>query len=397
MKRRVMIGLCAGAIIILLGQSFGKAVNEVSRNAYGEGNKQETFWVTVDGVFKREEVTLEIPERSYTYEEVQELFSRVIETLDEMILGENQSKDHVTQNLYLPEELKEFPVQIRWKTDRYDVVDFNGKIMEEELKQEGVLVELRGILTYQDYEAMYVTNICVYPKELTESEAWIEGVTEAFARKESLTKEEKTIGLPQTVGGKQVTWEKKPDYRIFAVMGLLAFLSWAWKIQKKQELKEVEEKRRQQMRLDYPEIVSTFALLLGTGMTVKNAWNKIVRIYEEETQSEKNRFAYEEMCLTSREMKGGISELEAYERFGKRCNVSCYTKFAMLLSQNLRKGSKGLTELLKMESLQALEQRKNLAKKRGEEASAKLMIPMFIMFFVVLLMIMIPAFLSIQL
>ena len=397
MKRRVMIGLCAGAIIILLGQSFGKAVNEVSRNAYGEGNKQETFLITVDGVFKREEVTLEIPERSYTYEEVQELFSRVIETLDEVILGENQSKDHVTQDLFLPEELKEFPVQIRWETDRYDVVDFNGKIMEEELKQEGILVELRGILTYQDYEAMYVTNICVYPKELTESEAWIAGVTEAFARKESLTKEEKIIGLPQTVGGKQVTWEKKPDYRIFAVMGLLVFLLWAWKIQKEQERKEAEEKRRQQMRLDYPEIVSTFALLLGTGMTVKNAWNKIVRIYEEEIQSEKNRFAYEEMCLTSREMKGGISELEAYERFGKRCNVSCYTKFAMLLSQNLRKGSKGLTELLKMESLQALEQRKNLAKKRGEEASAKLMIPMFIMFSVVLLMIMIPAFLSIQL
>ena len=95
-------------------------------------------------------------------------------------------------------------------------------------------------------------------------------------------------------------------------------------------------------------------------------------------------------------MQGGIAELEAYERFGKRCKVNVYMKFSMLLAQNLRKGSKGLAELLKMESIQALEQRKSYAKRRGEEASTKLMLPMFAMFAVVLVIIMIPAFLSIQ-
>ena len=398
MKRKVIwIGLGIGVILLLLGQSFGKAVNEVSRNTYGDGNRKETFWVTVEGVLEREEVTLEIPERSYPYAEVQKIFAEVIEELDEVILGDNKSKDHVTQNLYFPAELDDYPVQIIWETDRYDVVDFSGKIMEDELSQEGTLVEVRGILTYQTYEAMYITNICVFPKEQTESETWLTEVTEAFQEQEGRTKEEKVIALPSTVAGKNIIWEKKPDYRVFAVLGVGVFAVWCWKIQKKQDLKQVEERKRQQMKRDYPEIVSTFALLLGTGMTVKNTWNKIVRIYEEEIKPEKNRFAYEEMCLTSREMKGGISELEAYERFGKRCNVGCYTKFSMLLAQNLRKGSKGLTELLKVESVQALEQRKNLAKKRGEEASAKLMIPMFIMFAVVLLMIMVPAFLSIQL
>ena len=148
--------------------------------------------------------------------------------------------------------------------------------------------------------------------------------------------------------------------------------------------------------MDYPEIISSFAMLLGTGMTVKNTWNKIVQTYEEEKKSGKNRFAYEEMCLTSREMQSGISEQEAYERFGKRCKWSSYTKFSMLLSQNLRKGSKGLSELLKMESVQAMEMRKQQAKKRGEEVSTKLLLPMTLMFVVVLAIVMIPAFLSMK-
>ena len=397
MKRRVILtGIGIGAIILLLGQSFGRAVNRVSRNSYGDGERKEQFYVSIDGVLEREEVELKIPERSYSSVEIQKIFAEMTEVLDQEILNGNLSKDEVRQDLSLPEFLEEYPVEILWEVDRYDIMDATGKILKEQLPEEGTVLELRGILKYQAYEAMYITNVCVFPKEQTEEEFWISEVQEAFLQQEAVTKEEKDIVLPKELSGKSIRWEKKPDYRITAVFGLGVLFVWLWKIQKKQDAKQAEEKKREQMRLDYPDIVSTFALLLGTGMTVKNTWNKIVSLYEADVTSEKNRFAYEEMCLASREMKGGISELEAYERFGKRCNISCYTKFSMLLTQNLRKGSKGLTELLKMESIQAWEQRKSRAKKRGEEASAKLLLPMFIMFAVVLLMIMVPAFLSIQ-
>lgn len=397
MKRRIVVtGIGIGAILLLLGQSFGCAVNSVSRNSYGDGEKKEQFYVSIDGVLEREEVTLEIPERSYTAEEIQKIFAEMTDALDQEILNGNPSKDEVRSDLYLPEFLEGYPVEILWEVDRYDIMDATGKILEEKLPEKGTLLELRGVLKYQSYEAMYITNVCVFPQAQTEEEFWISELEKAFLQQETLTKEEKDILLPKELSGKAVRWEKKPDYRIFSVLGLGVLFGWIWKLQKKQDEKQAEEKKREQMRLDYPDIVSTFALLLGTGMTVKSTWNKIVGLYEADTTSEKNRFAYEEMCLTSREMKGGISELEAYERFGKRCSVSCYTKFSMLLAQNLRKGSKGLTELLKMESLQAWEQRKSRAKKRGEEASAKMLLPMFIMFAVVLLMIMVPAFLSIQ-
>ena len=67
-----------------------------------------------------------------------------------------------------------------------------------------------------------------------------------------------------------------------------------------------------------------------------------------------------------------------------------------LLNQNLRKGTKGLTNLLQREAQEAFEERKNMAKKLGEEAGTKLMIPLFLMLAVVFVIVTVPAFLTIQ-
>ena len=95
-------------------------------------------------------------------------------------------------------------------------------------------------------------------------------------------------------------------------------------------------------------------------------------------------------------MESGVTEAESYENFGRRCNVQAYVRFGALLSQNLRKGMKGLTQMLKLESIQAFEERKARAKKLGEEAGTKLLFPMFLMLAVVLIIVIVPAFMSLQ-
>ena len=369
---------------------------EIERNTYGEGSRSETYYVSVDGELEKEELTIEVGERLYTEEQTQELFQEMMEELDAMILGENESRDHVELPVVLPSSLEGYPIDIQWEMDRYDILSQEGIPQQENLSEEGNLVELRAVLTYESYEAVYVTHLNVFPKTLIGKEKWISDIYTSFKEQEEMSKEEESFALPQSVEGKEVTWIPKAEKNGYTFLLLGAVVSALLWFQKWDDLREAEKKRRAQMVLDYPEIVSKFAMLLGTGMTVKNAWSKIAQTYEQEKEFGKHRFAYEEMCLTNREMQGGITELEAYERFGKRCKVNVYMKFSMLLSQNLRKGSKGLAELLKMESIQALEQRKSYAKKRGEEASTKLMLPMFAMFAVVLVIIMIPAFLSIQ-
>ena len=79
-----------------------------------------------------------------------------------------------------------------------------------------------------------------------------------------------------------------------------------------------------------------------------------------------------------------------------RCGLASYRKFGSMLSQNLRKGTKGMADLLKKEAADAFEDRKNRARKLGEEAGTKLLGPMFMMLAVVIVIIVIPAFFTIQ-
>ena len=149
------------------------------------------------------------------------------------------------------------------------------------------------------------------------------------------------------------------------------------------------------MMMDYPEIISKFSLMLSAGMTIYMAWERIVEDYLQKKQKGgQERYAYEEMLITLREMQGGISELKAYDRFGKRCKVQSYLKFSTLIMQNLRMGSKGFLQLLNEEVESSFMERKNSAKKMGEEAGTKLLFPMLMMLIVVLIIIMAPAFMN---
>ena len=136
-----------------------------------------------------------------------------------------------------------------------------------------------------------------------------------------------------------------------------------------------------------------FTLLVQAGMTVRKAFQKMALDYKRKV-SEKSRYAYEEIIVTCNEMESGISEMEAYRRFGERCAQIKYKTFATLLIQNLQKGSKRLSDMLEKESLEAWDERKRKARVLGETAATKLLVPMIMMMAVVMAIIMIPAFLA---
>ena len=103
----------------------------------------------------------------------------------------------------------------------------------------------------------------------------------------------------------------------------------------------------------------------------------------------------EEMKIAFNEMENGVSERAACENFGKRCRLLPYMRFAGLLGQNLTKGSVSVLPLLEQEAIDAFEERKEAAKRAGEEAGTKLLIPMAGMLVIILAMIMYAAFQSI--
>ena len=358
----------------------------------------ESFDVKLENESEKIPVELEISEQNYSSEEVQELFARVIRRMESLILAENKSLDHVEKDLNLLTEVPDEPVDISWELDRYDVMNVKGEIQKEALKEE-TLVKLSAVLTYRENEkdqAMYQCVVKVCPEALTKEEENSKEVKEVLQKKEERQREDKILSLPSRIGGQAVTYYKRMDQRgvVIMLMGLLIG-GLLCALQRQNQAKESKQ-RQQQMMLDYPEIMNKITLFLGAGMTVKRAWKKVVEDYEQQKPVWGSRYAYEEMKKTCYEMESGVTEAESYENFGRRCNVQVYVRFGALLSQNLRKGMKGLTQMLKLESIQAFEERKARAKKLGEEAGTKLLFPMFLMLAVVLIIVIVPAFMSLQ-
>ena len=368
----------------------------VTRNSYGEGKKTEEYEVTVDGELEKESIRVEVEEREYTKGETQELFRKVMNELDAVVLGENESFDRVEKDLNLVTRMGDYPVQIQWELDSYHEMTATGKLREENLTLAGSLVEIRGTVSYGGEEAVYIRNAYLYPLTREGKERLIYEIEQAVSESEENSRKNESFSLPGHVAGKQLNWKKKTESRWYYCLLMGVGMSLFLVYHSKEKRKKKEKQRRVELLRDYPGMISKFTMLLGTGTTVKHAWETIVQHYEAQKEQMGIRIAYEEMRATLHEIQGGIPESEAYERFGKRCGITVYMKFGALLSQNLRKGSRGISELLRMEAIQSFENRKSMARRMGEEAGTKLLMPMLGMLAVVMIMVMIPAFMTMQ-
>ena len=398
-KKLFLIGilsvLLAGAVFV--SEQLGVEREPIiTRNGYGKGSKTEVYELTIPGKIEQETVQIETSERLYTHEKIQAIFTEVMDRLDGVILGENESFDRVEQSLNLVTEDTEYPIQIRWELSSYDVMNTEGEIAESRVSEEGTLVELRGTLSYYEEEAVYVRNVMVYPVTRVGAELILHEVKEAIRVAEEESRREESFVLPIEVSGRKLQWSRKKEQRWLYVLLLGAVCCVFLVYRSREKVRQAEKLRRDELARDYPGMISKFTMLLQTGVTVKQAWEKIVEHYERQRDELGVHVVYEEMGKTLREIQSGVAEAESYERFGKRCGVTVYLKFGALLSQNLRKGSRGISELLRMEAIQSFEDRKSTAKRLGEEAGTKLLLPMLGMLAVVFIMVMVPAFLSLQ-
>lgn len=369
----------------------------VTRNTYGEGEKTEEYELSIEGEFENQTLQIEVEEREYTYAEVQKLFQTVMDELDTVVLGENESFNRIETDLNLVTSLDDYPVQIQWDLNSYEVMNMEGEIKEDKVTEEGTLVKLRGTITYGDEQTIYVRNMMVYAKVREGLDKLIYDIQQEIKAREEETREEVSFSLPEEVDGKTLTWSQKKEEHWYYILLIGIVCSVYLVYREREKVKQKEKQRRRELLREYPGMISKFTMLLGTGTTVKNAWEKIVQNYELQREQLGRQAVYEEMLLTYREMQGGVPEAEAYEKFGKRCGITLYVKFGAMLAQNLRKGSKGISDILRMEAIQSFENRKSTAKRLGEEAGTKLLMPMMGMLLVVLVMVMVPAFLTMQL
>lgn len=86
----------------------------------------------------------------------------------------------------------------------------------------------------------------------------------------------------------------------------------------------------------------------------------------------------------------------AFQNFSERVGVGEYHRLSRILVQSIQKGTRGICGMLEQEAADAFESRKLLARKLGEEASTKMMLPLMLMLGIVMAMIMVPSMMGIQ-
>lgn len=366
----------------------------VSRNSQGQGEREEKLKVRIGDT--EENMTITVGEQEYTQEQLDKVFREAGEQLEELVLGENESLDEVRSNLNLVGSLPDTGISVSWEVDEYEAMNQQGELKTENLTDEGTLVKLTAVLSYKEETAEVTFFARLYPPKLNQTEKQLKKLSEEIERMDEETKEDEYLSLPSDVDGIPVIWKYGRNFRAVGLLLIGAAAALFLYAEEQEKQKNRKKERELQMALDYPQMVSKLTLYLGAGMTVRKAWYRIAEDYELQKEEKGNREVYEEMLYTMHEIQGGGSEGECYEKFGERCALPAYKKFGAMLSQNLKKGTKGLAPLLKQEADNAFEERKSLAKRLGEEAGTKMLLPMFLMLAVVLVIIVVPAFFSIQ-
>lgn len=363
-------------------------IRSLERNVPGGGVQNYELQVDYQGT--EDVISVPVEEEQYTREEILALFDESIDEIEQELLGDNESADHVDQPLNFLSQYGQ--IKIFWKIEDPDIVGYNGEIKAELEEEETLVLNLFATLSIGEVSKTYGVPVVITAPKLSEKEILVKRILESIEENNDVY--EKEVQLPESIDGKQISFKKAQENHdaVILIISLLAVIVIAAGYD--QRLENKVKKRKEQMMIDFTEIVSKLSLMYEAGSSILKAWEKIVADQEQKGEV---RFAYQEMKLALEKIKSGVRERDAYAQFGKRCGLHPYMKLGNILEQNLSKGTKGLKLLLKQETEDAFEERKRLARKKGEEAGTKMLVPMVLMMVVVIVIIAVPALMSINL
>ncbi|MDE5590832.1 MAG: hypothetical protein K2J60_17130 [Acetatifactor sp.] len=360
----------------------------IRRGSYEEGEKR----VALEADNGEEKLRFEISvwPRTLTPEETEELSEEFFEKLEFLILNGNEDTGHITSDLNLEEEYEGFPFEVEWESGSEVILDRSGRIREV---NEPAQVKLRATLKYQDFSKTGEIDVTVVPACLTAEEQDYLELQEYLVAEEADSRGEEGWSLPGEWKGREISWSLAAvDYSLFIwaatpAVAVLIYLS------SDRDLRKKLEKKHSSLSREYPDLVHKLALYVGAGMTIRGAFQKIGGDYGKKVQKgQAVRPGCEEVLYTCRELQTGVAEGAAYEHFGRRTGLREYIRLSTLLGQNLKRGNSTLLDRLREEAEKSLEESLLRARKLGEEAGTRLLVPMVLMLAIVMVMIMVPAF-----
>lgn len=359
---------------------------ELERRELSEGDYREE----VIAYLRKEKipVTVTVDARTLSEEEAEEQFLKSEVLLLERLRGENESLSLVTKDLDFISWIPETGIEVEWVEKQLDYFYSDGKIRENQGQSEIVELQLSAIMICQEYTKELAIKITVLPTTADVSK----DLLRLIESENETTRSGSSFLLPKEIQGQTITWKRPMDHTWIYVLLLTLVASIALVCGVRIDQRAEKKRRVEELEKDYAQIVSKFTMLLSAGLSVRNAWERIVIMQRRKGISEK--IIDEELRWGLREMQKGIPEMSVYERFGQRVGEVHFKKLMALFISDKKRGTLPLLDAMNQEMLCAWEEQKRKTRQQGEKIGTKLLLPMMGMLSVVFLIVLIPAFLS---
>ncbi|MBQ2205555.1 MAG: type II secretion system F family protein, partial [Lachnospiraceae bacterium] len=286
-----------------------------------------------------------------------------------------------------------------------NIVDGSGNVNNEDFKIDETVngfIEIQLSTEIKEKEGSYRSDkyllpITVTSKKMTELESFKNSFKKEVEKQDRDTINLDTISLPTIVNNFKIRYRDKLDlsFLLLPVLGILMVILLEAK--DKEEENEKRKRRQRLLEMDFAQIISKILLYVSSGMTIRNSLIRLAEQYQVKKSKEEKfeeRVAYEELVIVKNKLTSGYSEVRAYEEMAKNINLRTYTRFLNIIIQSIKNGNKELKNILNVEVQDALYERKQNAKKLGEEAATKLVLPLMMMLAVIMVVIMVPAFMG---
>ena len=359
---------------------------ELERRELSEGDYREE----VIAYLRKEKipVTVTVDARMLSEEEAEEQFLKSEVLLLERLKGENESLSLVTKDLDFISWIPETGIEVEWVEKQLDYFYSDGKIRENQGQSEIVELQLSAIMICQEYTKELAIKITVLPMTADVSK----DLLRLIESENETTRSGSSFLLPKEFQGQTITWKRPMEHTWIYVLLLTLVASIALVCGVRIDQRAEKKRRVEELEKDYAQIVSKFTMLLSAGLSVRNAWERIVIMQRRKGISEK--IIDEELRWGLREMQKGIPEMSVYERFGQRVGEVHFKKLMALFISDKKRGTLPLLDAMNQEMLCAWEEQKRKTRQQGEKIGTKLLLPMMGMLSVVFLIVLIPAFLS---
>lgn len=433
--------LCISASLLLtilvffLGLQDGvlKEGFRLPRSGY-VGSKQY-ITLEVSGLTEDTSVPLDItvsPKR-YTEEEANAVFREIYDQLEELVVAEGESFANLQHDLRLMTKLPKYGVQLSW--DFYPeldpalsagsvtpdearayyrkyrhLMDSDGTLHNETLAPGTVVTGYLSLIMSTDivptgtdgetkylktqyHSAPYRIYVGIVPRALSRYESLLLQLQQAITTEDEGSLGENMLSLPTEIDGQRIYYSEHEDrsYLLLPLLGVIAAMAI---YMRQGQARRTEKKQRESLlMLDYSELVSKLMVYIGAGLTVRNALETISQHFDALISRgiKEDRPLYQELRTMVIQFRRNMPESEIYLSFGRRVNLKPYTKLVSLIEQNRMNGARNLRAMLELEMEDAFEQRKTTARRLGEEAGTKLLLPLFIMLGIVMIIVIVPA------